>query len=343
MNHRQEYQVKVTAVTIMYGDRWKFLSQVLEAVMRDPYISTFVIVDNGSKNEVEIKEGVRQYGERVVVLRQEKNLGSAGGFAKGLEYARTTGSDFVFILDDDSVPEDDTVEKFMEIRKLFPTPNVVLCSNRIILPGNKEKFYQLSLKKPSATGTFFEVFSVSKFANFLNLFNNKKASDIKPSPFIPIIPVTAFVYGGSFIPMQAVRETALPDASLFLYGDDIEYAWAIKKSGYDAYLCVSPLMHDVDLTFGEGSHIFGLFEGKTLPFKVFYRVRNMVRISRKHSSQSPPVLFINMFVWILGLYILGFLRFGPTKMFFSRSKLIAQAVIAGFLKSYPIPKEAQVN
>ena len=206
----------------------------------------------------------------------------------------------------------------------------------------QEKFYQLSLKKPSATGTFFEVFSASKFVNFLNLLNQKKAGDNKPSPFIPIIPVAAFVYGGSFIPMQAVRETALPDASLFLYGDDIEYAWAIKKSGYDAYLCASPLMYDVDLTFGEGSHIFGLFEGKTLPFKVFYRVRNMVRISRKHSSQSAPVLFINMFVWILGLYILGFLRFGPTKVYFSRAKLIAQAVMAGFSKSSKVPKEAMI-
>ena len=78
MSNEQKLNVKVTAVTIMYGDRWKFLSQVLEAVMRDPYISTFVIVDNGSKNETEIKEGVKQYSERVVVLRQEKNLGSGG-------------------------------------------------------------------------------------------------------------------------------------------------------------------------------------------------------------------------------------------------------------------------
>ena len=187
MNNEQKLQVKVTAVTIMYGDRWKFLFQVLESVMRDPYITTFVIVDNGSKNEMEIKEGVEKYGERVVVLRQEKNLGSAGGFAKGLEYARTTDSDFVFILDDDSVPEDGTVEKFMELRKLFPTPKIVLCSNRVTVPGNKEKFYQLSFKKPSATGTFFEVFSIAKIVNFLNLLNKKKASDIKSSPFVPVI------------------------------------------------------------------------------------------------------------------------------------------------------------
>lgn len=334
---------KVTAVTIMYGDRWKFLSQVVGAVMRDPYVATFVIVDNGSKNKIEIEQGTKKYGDRVVILRQEKNLGSAGGFAKGLEYARTTDCDFVYILDDDSVPEDNSVERFLEMRKLFPNEKVVLCGNRVSIPGNKEKFYQLSLKKPSATGTFFEVFGFSKIGNFFNLatgyFKNKSKAEL----FIPIIPVTAFVYGGSFIPIEAVRETDLPDASLFLYGDDIEYAWAIKKNGYGTYLCANPKMYDVDLTFGEGSHIFGLFEEKTLPFKVYYRIRNMVRISRKHSSQSAFVLYINMFVWILGLYVLGLLRFGPTRMYFSRSKLIAQAVYAGFVFSYPIPKTAQIN
>ena len=31
----------------------------------------------------------------------------------------------------------------------------------------------------------------------------------------------------------AVREAPLPDASLILYGDDIEYSWGIKKLGYE--------------------------------------------------------------------------------------------------------------
>ncbi len=65
---------KVTVVTIVFGDRWRFLSQVVEACMTDPFVSTMIIVDNGSKNKNEIQEGVKIYGERIVVLHQEKIL-----------------------------------------------------------------------------------------------------------------------------------------------------------------------------------------------------------------------------------------------------------------------------
>ena len=186
MNNEQKLQVKVTAVTIMYGDRWKFLSQVVEAVMRDPYITTFVIVDNGSKNKLEIEEGVKVYGNRVVVLRQEKNLGSAGGFAKGLEYARTTDSDFVFLLDDDSVPEDNTIEQLLYLRKLFKNEKVVLSASRPSVPGNIDYFYKPSLETTLARRTFFEVFSFSKFENFIRLLIKPKINTVNSRPFIPI-------------------------------------------------------------------------------------------------------------------------------------------------------------
>jgi hypothetical protein len=90
-------------------------------------------------------------------------------------------------------------------------------------------------------------------------------------------------------------------------------------------------MYDVDMTFGEnGSHIFGQFDKRTAPFKVYYRLRNMVRLSRKHSKQSKIVLFFNILVWVFGLFILGFIKNGPTKNYFERVTLMCKAVYAGY-------------
>lgn len=331
MNNEQKPPVKVTAVTIMYGNRWKFLSQVVEAVMRDPYVDTFVVVDNGAAVKGQIREGVTKYGDRVVVIETGENLGSAGGFAKGLEYARGTDCDFVFVLDDDSVPEDGFIEDFMKVYDFLPNKKAVLCGNRPDVLDNKEYFYKPSIGNDSPRGTFFEVFSFKKVIHFLSLLLLTK-NHKRRGPFIPIIPIESFVYGGSFIPIEAVREAPLPDKSLFLYGDDIEYSWNIKKMGYSSYLCAKPVIHDVDFTFGaSGSHIFGQFDATTLPFKVYYRLRNMVRLSRKHTSQSAPILFFNVIVWVLGLFILGFFKHGLTKNYFSRIKLMTYAVIAGYL------------
>lgn len=334
---------RVTAVTIMYGDRWKFLSQVVIAVMRDPYITKLVIVDNGSKNKKEIEKGVKEYGDRVTVLCQEKNLGSAGGFAVGLDYARSTDCDFVFILDDDSIPEEGSIMSFMEVLRFFPDRKVVLSGSRDNVLGNKEYFYKPSIPDDSPRGTFFEVFSIKKFINFIKLLDPRKKK-IKRGPFIPIIPTEGFVYGGAFIPIEAVREAALPDASLFLYGDDVEYSWNIKKLGYESYLCSRPRLYDVDLTFGEsGSHLLGQFDSSTLPFKVYYRMRNMVRLSVKHSKQLPPVLFLNVFFWTLGLLILGLFRLGHTKLYWQRAWLIIKAVIAGYFPNLKIARETEAS
>lgn len=322
---------KVTAVTIIFGDRWKFLTQVVTAAMKDPHITKLIIVDNGSSNKEEITNGTKEYGDRVEIIREEKNLGSAGGFHVALARARETDCDFVFMLDDDSVPEDGAITSFMEIMRLFPDQKVVLSGSRFNVLENKEYFYKQSIPDDKPHYTFFEVFSFKKLKYFFKLFFWKRKRQIKRGPFIPIIPTEGFVYGGAFIPIDAVRKATLPDKKLFLYGDDLEFSWNVKNLGYSTYLCTIPRLYDVDLTFGaNNSHIFGQFDPKTSPLRVYFRIRNMVRLSRKHSRQWGVMLFLNVFFWMLGLFILGLYEYGPTKNYVSRVWLMLKAVYAGY-------------
>lgn len=329
---------KVTVATIMYGKRWKFLMQVVTACMRDPHVTKMVIVDNGSEDSDAITLGTEEYGDRIVVLRESKNLGSAGGFAKAIEYARSTDCDYVFLLDDDSVPEEGSITSFMEVARLFPDKKVVLSGSRFNVLDNMEYFYMPSIPDDTPKWTFFEVFSWKKLLHFLKLLFLRKDKR-KRGPFIPVIPTEGFIYGGAFIPIEAVRDAPLPDASLFLYGDDVEYSWNIKKLGYHTYLCTKPRLYDVDMTFGSSSsHIFGQFDPHTAPVRIYYRLRNMVRLSRKHSKQGAFVLFVNTFFWMLGLFVLGLTKCGPTPFYFKRIALMTKAVIAGY---YPHSKFAK--
>lgn len=334
--------VKVTAVVVIYGNRWQFLSQVVTAVMKDAYIAKLIIVDNGSKNKEEIEEGTRGYGDRIEIIRHDRNLGSAGGFAAGIKKARDTDCDFVFLLDDDSVPEEGSIARFLQILELFDTEKIVLSGNRASLLENKEYFYKPSILKDEPRGTFFEVFSFKKFVHFLRLSLMNKKRTVKRGPFIPVIPVEGFIYGGAFIPVAAIREAELPDTSLFLYGDDVEYSWKIKNLGYGSYLCARPKLHDVDMTFGDNSsHLFGQFDPQTAPFKVYYRIRNMVLLSRRHSKQGRISLFLNIFFWMLGLYILGLIKYGPVKTYFERVALMSKAVYGGYFPSSAKTKKVE--
>jgi GT2 family glycosyltransferase len=330
--------MKVTVLTVTYGNRFAYLSQVIRRVMEDTSVTKLIIVDNGSHNKEAIHNEASKYGERVIILREEKNIGSAGGFAKGLLAACATECDYVLMLDDDNVPEKGFVDIFSQTLATFGGKKVVLCGNRFQLQGNEEVFYTPPPYKTTSTGTFFDVISFSKARRFFELF--KKDTQVVRGPLTPSIPNESFAYGGTLLPIEAVRKAELPDPSLVLYGDDIEYSWNVKKLGYESYVCISPKIADVDLTFGSSSHIKGLFDPQTKSFKVYYRIRNMVRLSLKHSKQMKVVLVTNILVWVTGLCIIGIASQGIGKLFWKRAYLIMRAVIAGFYLNASIPAEA---
>lgn len=330
--------VKVTAAVVVYGSRWPLLKQVADACLADPQFVKFVITDNGCKDAAAMDAYAAQYGSRVTILRQDRNLGFGPAMTKALEYARTTDCDYVFVLDDDSVPEHGAIDHFMNNLRLFPDEKVILVANRIDVPGNKDIFTTRPLQEQMPRGTLFEVFSVRKIWNATKLFLG-----IKPRtdhPFLPVVPTEAFVTGGTFLPIKVVREEPLLDTSFFIYGEDLEYAWRIRRKGYRSYACARPIIRDIDMTFPTyGAHIWGLFDPKTPTYKVYFRMRNSVIISKRHTVQSRPVLVLNIIGWFIGLALFGLLKTGPRKIYFERIVLVARALYAGYRGKMELPPE----
>jgi GT2 family glycosyltransferase len=329
---------KVTVVTVVYGSRWPFLKQVADACLGDKQVKTFVIVDNGCHDAVLMDEYAAKYGSRVVILRQSGNIGYSGAISKGLTFARDTDCDFVFVLDDDSVPEEEAIAHFLGNLRLLEGKKVILVGNRVDVPGNKDIFTARPLQDAPPRGTLFEVFSLRKLRNAIKL-----VCGIHPRtdhPFIPIVPTEAFVTGGTFLPIEVVRAVEAPDASMFIYGEDLDYAWRVRRLGYQSYACARPIIRDIDMTFPNyGDHIFGLFNPSTPAYKVYYRMRNAVRISKRHSNQSLVVLSLNVLVWYIGLCIIGLLKWGPSAAYFRRALLVAWALWTGFFPNTAVPKD----
>ena len=337
---------QVIVLTVTYGKRWNFLLQVITATMKDPHVTKLIIVDNGSKNKEEIVQGTKEYGERIVVLRQERNLGSAGGFALGLAYVRTLEGDFVFLLDDDNVPEDGAISTFLDLYKLFPDEKVVLVGNRVGINMTQNFFYDPPTESDSSEKRMFELFRFSRFLKKVSSFfdiGNKKQKII---PFTPVVPLVGFAYGGSFIPLSIVCRAPLPDASLVLYGDDSEYSKGISRLGYGIYLCAEPRIHDVDVTFISGGNVHqrvpNSFNKKTPAFKVYFSIRNMVRISIFYRHWSNPLLFLKIVIWTFVLCIRGFLTSGYNHFYRQRVALIIRAVYGGYRLGARIPEEAML-
>jgi len=321
--------VKVTIVTVVYGSRWNLLKQVADSVLVDEKVHTFIIVDNGCKDAAAMDAYAKEHASKIVILRQERNIGYSGAISKGLARARDTDCSYVLVLDDDSVPEEGAIDLFLDNLRFFPDNKVVLAGNRVTVPGNEKVFTRPLPRRLTPKGTLFEVFSFRKLVNLFRLL--LRIPQPANQPFLPLVPMEAFVTGGSFIPIEAIREVPLPDGSLFIYGEDLEFSWRIRRAGYACYACARPIITDIDLTFSrEGQHIFGMFEAAFPNYKVYYRLRNAVIISRRNTTQSAFVLFLNIVVWTTGLLLIGLITMGPTRAYAKRMRLMLRALRDGY-------------
>ncbi len=81
---------KISVVTVTYGKRWHLLKQALESVINNELVSDIFIVDNGSKDNIEILSKTIN-SEKIRVIKTGENLGSAGGYYIGMKTAYHKG------------------------------------------------------------------------------------------------------------------------------------------------------------------------------------------------------------------------------------------------------------
>lgn len=114
---------KIFAVTVTYGNRFHLLRQVIEAALNEG-VDKVIVVDNNS--ETESRQKLKEYHDlnkdRVDVLYLSENLGSAGGFKRGLKRAHDDPEcEFIWLLDDDNMPCPGSLKvlkKFWEMHEL---------------------------------------------------------------------------------------------------------------------------------------------------------------------------------------------------------------------------------
>src|SRR4051812_29956579 len=99
-------QFKTCVITVTYGDRWEFLSTVLTRLLSIPGVSNVIVVNNASVYIVDD----RITDDRVTLLNNAVNQGSAGGYSQGMRYAfENIDADFFWLLDDDNLPNQDAL------------------------------------------------------------------------------------------------------------------------------------------------------------------------------------------------------------------------------------------
>ncbi|WP_038031022.1 glycosyltransferase family 2 protein [Thermonema rossianum] len=256
--------MKIFATVVTYN-RLTLLQQCIEHLRsqtRKP--DAIIVINNGSTDNT--LAWLREQTDLIVVTQE--NTGSAGGEYTAAKTAYEMGADYVWMMDDDCIPELDALEyltNFLDRSELHGKAVVgcLVCSNQ------EENKLSFPLTEYPSSITYF------------------KPSEIKEKEAIRTL---FFTFLGILIPKEAIRKIGYPDPRYFIRCDDIEYAVRLKKLNFPIYIVTRsiarhPRPQYVHLKMLGVELLFTNDDSK----KIFYGLRNSTHLLKKHTH---PIAFI---------------------------------------------------
>ena len=201
---------KVCCVLVTYN-RIQLLKKSIDSITNQTYkIEKLIVVDNASTDgtheyltELE-KKGVIEY------VRLEKNIGGSGGFYTGIQKAMLENTDWIWIMDDDTICMENSLE--LLIKNIKNTNDVgFICSRVLWKDGN---------------------------VHYMNIPSIKPIIDDKPfNKYMGKLLVESCSFVSVMINKEAIMKVGLPYKEFFIWGDDSEYTKRITNQGYLGIYC----------------------------------------------------------------------------------------------------------
>lgn len=254
------------AAVVVTHDRLTLLQECVSALKAQTLpLHTIIVVANAPTPAT--REWLRSC-EGVVVVEQA-NLGSAGGQHTGIKEALARQAEWVWCMDDDSLPRVDSLELLVASPHFAQVDTGLLCSHVVWKDGLAHK---MNLVVPSHIQHWIDTIASSR-----------------------TFQITSCSFVGMLVSSRAVQEVGLPIAEMFIWGDDVEYSRRITH--YFLGFCVldSIITHQTETNAGSDNQLPK--DGKT-PIKLRCFYRNSVAIELL-SNHTAPVKLKNIILLVL--------------------------------------------
>jgi Predicted glycosyltransferases len=206
---------KIVAIIVTYK-RKELLEKVLMAIVKQTVpVSKIIVVDNNSNDGTSLLVSQFSSGySNIEYFNTGANLGGAGGFRYGFEKALKQDFDYIWLMDDDFLPDSDCLENLLAESSYdivqpmrFNMDNT--CAELSPVKFDLEKLFSLSPKMQTV-------------AQLL-----EKSTDLKSSIKIDGVP-----FEGPLISKRVVEKVGLPDSRFFIFYDDMDYSIRARECGF---------------------------------------------------------------------------------------------------------------
>jgi dTDP-4-dehydrorhamnose reductase len=214
--------VQIYAVVLSYK-RKDLLKRCLDGInAQSRPCDGIIVVDNASNDGTEEMLLESQLPNlKIYVLSH--NTGASGGFSAGFRIAYQLGADFVWMMDDDVIPEPDALRKLTE------------ADEKLRAQGEPHSFL-LSMAY-TEDGLLTNVPRIDERTNAIAYENWPALLDLG------VIPVRPATYVSILVPRASLQRYGLPIASMFMWGDDTEFTLRISQEAPGYLVAASKVLH----------------------------------------------------------------------------------------------------
>ncbi len=190
--------------------------QCIQSVLENKY-QDFVlfVVDNGSTDgSYEAMEEAYGQIDRVILMRNEENLGGSGGFNVGLRRAYKRDFDYLMCVDNDAFLDENAIFELVDF--LDRNSDCGIAASKIY-----------HMENPDLVQNFGQKIDFSYFCTeveYLNYFEDGSMPDVNFSDAVPACSL--------MIRMSLVDRIGFLPEDNFLYWDDTEWCYLCRKIGY---------------------------------------------------------------------------------------------------------------
>ncbi|MGH3336461.1 MAG: glycosyltransferase family 2 protein [Nocardioides sp.] len=204
------------AVVIVTFNRADLLTRMLDGLAAQTRVPDAVfVIDNASTDHTrEILTARREHpGLPLHVTHSEENLGGAGGFRLGVRLAYDAGHDRIWLVDDDVVPATDCLE-------------VLLSADEPCVAAIREDVRGQLVEKAALDFDLSNPLAIRpKRTSVEDTYADRK--DMPERVELQNVSFEGFMF------RRGVVDTiGLPDASYFIFYDDVDFAVRARRAGY---------------------------------------------------------------------------------------------------------------
>jgi GT2 family glycosyltransferase len=201
-----------TLAVIVTHNRCELLSRCIDHLQAQTCLPDEILVINNASTDGTLE---LLLSRRIPYLTQE-NVGSAGGWNCGIQKAIDHGFDAVWLMDDDGFPDTGALAALQTAM----VPGVA-CASSVVLREDRPTHFVFPFPLLDATGMPV-IFRLPR--NLATLADLRQVATDGIYPF-------AHLFNGALVSLTAVRQIGNVNRDYFIYGDEVDYFFRLRKAG----------------------------------------------------------------------------------------------------------------